>query len=234
MVVIRTSEPFEFDSVADRFWFFAHGAPRLHERALNFGLGACLIGDLVLGGWAQITPNPDPFNRDALLTGMDNRPVAPSGDLDKRSAAASAALPWLWREMVQGDPWRHPIPTALRFAATAGPEQVVARLTTGGHLKKQGRHLVSVDGNTDGLPAARVWAVLNGRREADYSDYLLLAVADAAGLGEYLIAGELKARNYFEWFRRSLPLPDGRPDFAELARHTAAAVAGGVLIRGTV
>jgi hypothetical protein len=220
--------------LADDFYFLTHdhrtGAPRLHQRAIGFGLAGCVITELLLSGWACVEYG-GLLHDTRLLTAVDRRPAAPA-DLAKLIRGTTDAIPALWQQVVR-EPCRHSLHTWLDFVEPGAEKQVIARLVTAGHLGTHGRsRYPPLDSVTAGAPGARLWAALTQQRQLDPRDVVLLAFAAAAGLREQLLDGlEPIAGDYLDWLRADLP--NHRYDIAELVTQTAAAVASSVLTRGS-
>jgi hypothetical protein len=202
--------------LADDVYFLAYdgvrGKPRLHPRAVNFGLASGLIGELLLSGLATVDGG--------CLTAVDARGCAPD---DFRTVQPPVVHP-LWRAIV-AEPWRLPVRVWLDAYGAQAHAVVTARLLAGGHLS--GRRPVAVNMNTAGWPVARLRVALGRCRLERWQDVVLLAIADAVGLGG-LVADDLEpaALGYRE---RVLGDLLRYRDFSELVSQTAVAVGGAVL-----
>jgi hypothetical protein len=202
--------------LADDLYFLVYdgvrGNPRLHQRAVNFGLASALIAELLLSGWATMDGG--------CLTALDARSRAPD---DFRTAQPPSLHP-LWRSLV-GEPWRLPVRTWLDAYGAQAHTVVTERLVAGGHLR--GRRPVAVNMNTAGWPVARVRGALGRCCLERWHDVVLLALAEAVGVGALLLDDlEPAALAYRELVLHELVR---YPHFSELISQTAAAVGGAVL-----
>jgi hypothetical protein len=218
--------------LADDLYFIAHdsvsGGARLHRTAVDLGLAAALLAEVLLAGWAAM--------EGGLLTAVDVRPAAPP-DLATR-ACGPEDVPLaraVWNQVVQ-EPWRHPLRTWLTVLAPDAEQRVVDRLAAAGHLAvarsrraRPGR-AEPTDWNTAGWPAARLAILLERRDQFSWHDLVLLVLLDAIGLRDFLTALQPGAREYHNKLLGHATL---QHSIAELADHTRTAVAAAVLRRGS-
>jgi Golgi phosphoprotein 3 (GPP34) len=219
--------------VADDLYLIAHdsvsGGARLHSAAVDLGLAAGLLGELLLAGLATM--------EGGLLTAVDVRPAAPA-NLATRSPAPEA-MPLtrqVWNEMFR-EPWRHPPRTWLTVLAPGAQQRVVERLAAAGHVtvtrSRRGAppRAEPTDWNKAGWPAARLPILLSRGDQFSWHDLVLLNLLNAIGLRDFLTTLDASAREYHGWLLAHTP--EHQPAIAELAEHTRAAVAAVVLRRGS-
>src|SRR5262245_13268861 len=90
--------------VADDMYLIAHdsvsGGARLHAAAVDLGLAAGLLAELLLAGWATMDAG--------LLTAVDVRPAAPANLATRAPAPEAMPLTRQVWDQVFREPWRHP------------------------------------------------------------------------------------------------------------------------------
>ena len=232
--------PFE---LADEFYLLAHhnvsGAALLHQRAVDIGLAGCLLGELLLSGWATV----ELVDAQPIVTALDRREVE-LGDLVTQSDRP-ARVPLdrgVWNTVVR-EPRRLPVRQWLAVLGHDAAEQVADRLVEAGHLKV-GRSRRSppapVSWSVAGGPASRLWAYLHWRNKEPgdrglppVHDVVLLALADAAGLSGVVLSGhedeDGHARSYYAELLALLA--QHYPMYSDLAAQTGAAIASAVATR---
>jgi Golgi phosphoprotein 3 (GPP34) len=219
--------------VADDMYFIAHdsvsGGARAHRAAVDLGLAAGLLTELLLAGWATMD--------NGLLTAVDVRPAAPP-DLDSRTPAPENGplTRQVWNQVFR-EPWRHPLRTWLTVLAADARQRVVDRLATAGHLtiirsRRRGvGRAEPTDWNTAGWPGIRLGILLGRGDQFSWHDAVLLSLLDAIGLRDFLANLDSPAHEYHGALLRHTARK--QPAIAELADHTRAAVAAAVLRRGS-
>lgn len=202
--------------LADDFYFVAHddstGRPRLHPRAVQLGLAAALLGELMLV--SRIT--------------VHNGRILISSHQPPNDALAHTILD---RLIAQGpNPDLH---AELAVIGRSAPEAVAQRLERGGQLayaesrrlmRTTGRWLPT-DANQAAWPAARTARLLSSNDEMTWHDVLLAALLAATGLiGQVLWDNDQYARIRLKNILAQLP-----DSVAELMTHTEAAIGNAVL-----
>jgi hypothetical protein len=218
--------------LADDLYFIAHdsvsGGARLHRTAVDLGLAAGLLAELLLSGWVVMD--------NGLLTAIDVRPAAPP-DLTARNIPQEEPLAQAVWNQVFREPWRHSLRTWLTVLAPDAEQRVVDRLAAAGHLviarswRAKPGLAEPTDWNTAGWPAARLTILLERDDQFSWHDLVLLALLDAVGLRDFLANLAAPAREYHSQLLDHLART--QPAIAELAEHTRAAVAAAVLRRGS-
>lgn len=206
--------------VASGFYLLAHddrdGRPRLHRRAVDLGLAAGLLAELLY------------LNRIGIARGdvwvADRTPPA--------DAVAHLVLAQLMSE-----PQHLRIRTWLDYLAMTAGEQVAERLVLDGLLRKEtSRRMfrstvvyVPVDMNTFAAVMARLSVQLRRFEPLDAIDTCLACLSVATGLDAFVLDGASRdARRYLQWVVDQVP-----PSLHDLFTHTSAAVGGSVLSHRT-
>ena len=207
--------PFE---LADEFYLLAHhnvsGAALLHQRAVDIGLAGCLLGELLLSGWATV----ELVDAQPIVTALDRREVE-LGDLVTQSDRPA--------RRTKG----RPLGTASWYA--------VALFVCAVMIVRRSPP-APVSWSVAGGPASRLWAYLHWRNKEPgdlglppVHDVVLLALADAAGLSGVVLSGhedeDGHARSYYAELLALLA--QHYPMYSDLAAQTGAAIASAVATR---
>ena len=208
--------------IADDLFRVAHddwGKNRLHPDVVGIGLGAALLGELLITGYVSI--------RDDLLI-----PVQYTDPIDELAAAVL--------HHILTEPRPLGVRTWLRYLATSGLtggpiyEHVARRLERGGHVQAEKRGLlrrkvryVPRDFNTAAWPWARISAHLRRHENLDAADTILGGLILATDLHRHVLVGE---RSQIEPPLRSAIAVE-TPAVGDLLRHAEAA-AGNTVITG--
>lgn len=201
--------------LADDFFRLAHddtsGDLRIHDRAVGLGLAAALLGELLYAHRIQIT--------DGVV-----RPAA-------RAVPPVDAVSHVIFDQIVAERTRHTVRTWLTFLSTDAYDQVATRLVRAGHVQRRSSRFlfvtlstsyVPVDVKTAAWPVVRLAMGLRQRTPLDEHDLLLLGLAEATGLEEWLIRDADNrdwARGYLRHLIRALPAPA-----TDLLANTKAAV----------
>jgi hypothetical protein len=207
-------------SVAGDFYLLAHddrtGRPRLHRRAVDLGLAAALLAELLYlrritvgGGEVHVVDRTPPA--DALAHGVLEQLVAEPQHVRIR----------IW----------------LDFLSMTASEQVAGRLLVARQVRRETtRRLlrtvttyVPVDMNAAALPWARLSRLLSRGEPLSYLDTCLAGLTTATGLDTLILDGAPRAVHVYV---RSV-VTSTWPPLRELIAQTAAAVGGSVLSHRT-
>lgn len=202
--------------LADDLYFLAHddrtGRPRLHPRAVQLGLAAALIGELMLAdrvaiqGGRIFVKNHQPPN-DALAHTILDRLAGqqPFSDLRTELAVIGQSAP---------DAVAH------RLERVGAVEYVETR-----RLMRSVGHWVPTDPSAAAWRTARLRRLLSGEDEMTWHDVLLAALLPATGLaGPVLRDTDPRARARVKGILAQLP-----GSVAELVAYTEAAVGNAIL-----
>jgi Golgi phosphoprotein 3 GPP34 len=202
--------------LADDLYFIAHddrtGQARLYPRAVQLGLAAALLGELMLA----------------------DRVVIHSGRIHVKSQQPPAdALAHTILDRLTGQHPHSDLRTELAVIGGSAQDAVANRLERAGMLRYvQTRRLMRTAGRwvpTDPTQAAwraaRLRRLLSGADEVTWHDVILAALLSAIGLiGPVLRDSEPQARTRLKAIMAQLPT-----SIAELAAHTEAAVGNAIL-----
>jgi Golgi phosphoprotein 3 (GPP34) len=202
--------------LADDLYFIAHddhtGRPQLHPRAVQLGLAAALLGELMLA----------------------DRIVVQSGRIQVRNQQPPAdALAHTILDRLVGQQPYSDLRTELAVIGGSAPDAVAHRLERAGLVQfVQTRRLIGSSGRwvpTDPTQAAwrtaRLRRLLSSRDEVTWHDVLLAALLSAIGAtGRVLRDADPQARNRLKAILAQLP-----GSVAELVSHTEAAVGNAIL-----
>ena len=166
--------------LADDLFRLAHaddGSPVLHPDVAALGLGAALLGELILTGHVGA--------RDGVVV---VRSVVPP-----RDALAHTVL-----DHLTGEPVRHPVRVWLAFLAQIAYGEVALRMLRAGHVREETgfrvlrrpvRRYVPVDINKAAWPWARLSTLLCAGRRLDVFDTLLGGLVLATDLHRKVLTG---------------------------------------------
>jgi hypothetical protein len=202
--------------LADDLYFIAHddrtGRPRLHPRAVQLGLAAALLGELMLA----------------------DRVVIHNGRIYVKSQQPPPdALAHTILDRLAGQHPHSDLRTELAVIGGSAPDAVAHRLERAGLLQYvETRKLMRTAGRwlpTDATQAAwrtaRLRRLLSGAEEVTWHDVILAALLAAIGLvGIVLRDSEPPARNRLKAIMAQLP-----DSVADLVAHTEAAVGNAIL-----
>ncbi|MEO3925964.1 GPP34 family phosphoprotein [Micromonosporaceae bacterium B7E4] len=207
--------------LADNFFRLAHhdvdGRPRLHARAVEIGLAAALVGELLSAQRVEI--------RDGVLVVVDQTPPD--------DAVSHTVLDTLVREAE-----RHAVRTWLEYLSRDARSQVAGRLVRAGHLTgvTSRRFLgptITTYVPTDMNKAAWPWLSLSMRLRdglpLDFERACLAGLALATGLDRWLLDGANPAT--FAYLRHVVSRL--WPPMRQLLSHTEAAIGAAVLSHRT-
>jgi hypothetical protein len=206
--------------LADDLFLAAHDTSRgkslLSPATLGLGLGAALLGELIL--WRRIDL------KDGLLTVVDDRPTA--------DPATTTVLDQLMKEAQH-----RLVRDWIAFLATGIAIDLVARrLARTGLVQRQEKRgllgtkvsFVPVSSSTAGWPGSRVRTMVGRGEHLDLPDLVLSGLILATGLDQHVFV-TLDARDrglLFDQLRRRLPAM-----LQELVGHAEAAVGDAVMAR---
>jgi hypothetical protein len=207
--------------LADDFFRLAHhdvtGRLRLHARAVEIGLAAALLGELISDRRVEV--------RNGVLVVVDRTPPT--------DAVAHAVLDTLVMEAE-----RHTVRNWLAFLSQDARRQVAERLLRAGQLQRvTSRRLLrpsqTVYVPTDMNKAAWPWLSLSMRlrqeQPFDYESACLAGLTLATGLDKFVLEGAPpRASEYLRHIEAGL-----WPPIRELFAHTKAAIGDAVLAHRT-
>ncbi|MGI5151437.1 GOLPH3/VPS74 family protein [Plantactinospora sp. CA-294935] len=207
--------------LADDFFRLAHhdvdGRPRLHARAIEIGLAAALVGELMFAQRVEI--------RDGVLVVVNRTPPD--------DALSHTVLDALVREAE-----RHGVRTWLEYLSQEARTQVTGRLVRAGHLKAVSARrflapTVTTFVPTDMNKAAWPWLSLSMRLRdgmpLDFQRACLAGLTVATGLDKWLLDGANPAT--YAYLRHVVSRL--WPPMRELLAHTEAAIGTAVLSHRT-
>jgi hypothetical protein len=202
--------------LADSFYLAAHhdvtGKPRLHQRAMAYGLGAALLAELLYAHRILVDR--------ATVTVIDR---TPHPDLLARTVL----------DLLIAEPEHTGVRVWLDFLSHNSCEIVAQRLCWDGTLRREeSRRLwrstvvyVPVDINVAAWTWIRLSTKVKRGEELTARDVALAGLIVQTGLDSHVLAGAPRAaRDYL----RQLT-DDAWPPLRELLVHTGAAIGGGVL-----
>ncbi|WP_422773381.1 GOLPH3/VPS74 family protein [Plantactinospora sp. WMMC1484] len=207
--------------LADDFFRLAHhdvtGRLRLHARAVEIGLAAALLGELVSDKRVEV--------RDGVLVVVDRTPPT--------DAVSHTVLDTLVME-----PERHTVRNWLTFLSHDARRQVAERLLRAGHLQPvTSRRLfrpaqtiyVPADMNKAAWPWLSLSMRLRQQQPFDYDSACLAGLTLATGLDKFVLEGAPpRAPEYLRHIAAGL-----WPPMRELLAHTQAAIGDAVLAHRT-
>jgi Golgi phosphoprotein 3 (GPP34) len=202
--------------LADDLYFMVHddhtGRPQLHPRAVQLGLAAALLGELMLA----------------------DRITVQSGRIYVRSRQPPPdALAHTILDRLIGQQPHSDLRTELSVIAAGAAEAVAHRLERGGlvhyvqtrRLTRTTGQWVPTDPNQAAWRTARLRQLLSGRDEVTWHDVILAALLSAVGAtGRALRDADPQARVRLKAIMSQLPA-----SVAELVSHTEAAVGNAIL-----
>jgi hypothetical protein len=206
--------------VASGFYMLAHddrtGRPRLHRRAVELGLAAGLLAELL----------------------YDNRITIGAGEVRVVDRAPPAdVLAHAVLAQLMAEPQHVRVRTWLDFLSMGASEAVAERLLLTGYVRKEtSRKLfrsatvyVPMDMNTFALSLARLSELLRRQEPMGYVDTCLAGLSVATGLDTFVLDGASReVRRYLRYV-----VDHVWPPLHELLVHTGAAVGGSVLSHRT-
>lgn len=206
--------------LADDFYRLSHhdvtGKPRLHQRAIDLGLAAALLGELL----------------------HEQRIVFHEGTVvvaDRTPPADSLAHTIL--DQLVMEPKQHTIRTWLAFLSQGAHQQVTQRLLRAGHVRtetsrrilRQTTIYVPVDMNVAAAPWALLSNRLRHRLPMEHQWLCLAGLAWATGLDSLVL--ELAPRDAHDYLQHAISIL--WPPMRELVAYTRAAVGDAVLAHRT-
>jgi len=202
--------------LADEFFFVAHndvtGKPRQHARALGLGLGAALLGEMML--LRRIT-----IDRGSVVV-IDGHPP---GDL----------LGHIVLDQLLSEPAALDVRSWLAYLGQTARQRVGERLerfgrvarTPARRLKRSGTHWIPVSMSDAAMPTALLRHALKNEHSLDDQTAILAGLIDAAGLDETVLWGlSHRTLQYRDWNVATLMTP-----LRDLIIETGAAVGNTVL-----
>jgi hypothetical protein len=202
--------------LADDLYFVAHdehtGKPRLHPRAVQFGLAAALLGELLLADRV--------FIQNGRIYVRNQQPPT--------DALAHTIL-----DRLVGQHPHSELRTELAVIGSSAPDAVAHRLERAGlvqyvqtrRLGRTSARWVPTDPTQAAWRGARLRRLLAGRDEVTWHDVILAALLSAIGLiGQVLKDSEPQARARLKGILAQLPA-----SVTELVTHTEAAVGNAIL-----
>lgn len=202
--------------LADDLYFIAHddhtGKPQLHPRAVQLGLAAALLGELMLA----------------------DRVIIQSGRIYVRNQQppSDALAHTILDRLVSQHPYSD-LRTELAVIGSSAPDAVAQRLERAGlvryaQTRRLGRsvgHWVPADPTQAAWRGARLRRLLGSREEVTWHDVILAALLSATGLiGRVLRDSDPQARTRLKAILAQLP-----PPVTDLVAHTEAAVGNAIL-----
>jgi hypothetical protein len=202
--------------LADDLYFIGHddhtGRPQLHPRAVQLGLAAALLGELML----------------ADRIGVQNGRIYVKNQQPPSDALAHTILDRLVGQHPYSD-----LRNELAVIGGSAPDAVAHRLERAGlvryvqtrRLTRSTGHWVPNDPTQAAWRTARVRQLLSSRDEVTWHDVILAALLSAIGaMGRVLRDADPQARTRLKAIMGQLP-----GSVAELVAHTEAAVGNAIL-----
>ncbi|MEV1289036.1 GPP34 family phosphoprotein [Micromonospora sp. NPDC049679] len=201
--------------LTDRFYFAAHddttGRPRLHPRAVRYGLAAALLAELLYDGGITIE----------------------RGHIKLIEPTTNDALSTIVLHQLRIEPLHTAVPVWLGFLAHDSPEQVARRLYREGAVRREpyrrvirsGSRYVPLDMNLAAWSWLDLVMKLDRGAPLEPPDVALAGLVTATGLDGYVLAGVPAAARD----RLRQLIDSATPPLRDLFAHTASAIAAGVL-----